>query len=83
MYDIKTILLTTDFSDTSLKAIAPARALASRFGARIVVAFIEEDRLPPLVVEYMAVGIEDVLNQQVGRSKARLEEFVREPGASS
>ena len=78
MYDIRSILLTTDFSDTSLKAIPPARALASRFGARIVVAFIEEDRLPPLVVEYMAVGIEDVVNQQVGRSKVRLEEFVRE-----
>jgi len=78
MYDIRTILLTTDFSDTSLKALPPARALATRFGAGIVLAFIEEDRLPPLVVEYMAVGIEDVLQQQVGRSKVRLEEFARE-----
>jgi len=78
MYEIRTILLTTDFSDTSLKALGPARTLASRFGARILVSYVEEDRLPPLVVEYMAVGIEDVVHQQVDRAKVRLEEFVRQ-----
>jgi len=78
MFEIRTILLTTDFSDTSIKALGPAQALASRFGAKIVVAYVEEDRLPPLVVEYMAVGIEDVMHQQVDRAKVRLEEFVRE-----
>jgi len=75
MYDIKTVLLTTDFSDTSTRAVAPAVALAQRFGARLVVTFVEEDRLPPLVVEYMAVGVEEVLSQQVDRARARLEEF--------
>ena len=75
MYDIKTILVTTDFSDTSKLAIDPARALAERFGARIVLAYVEEDRLPPLVVEYMAVGVEDVLTQQVEHSRRRLEEY--------
>ncbi|HXV75488.1 MAG TPA: universal stress protein [Candidatus Polarisedimenticolaceae bacterium] len=75
MYDIRTILLTTDFSDTSRRALDPARAVARRFGARIVLVYVEEDRLPPLVVEYMAVGVEDVLNQQVEQSRKRLEEF--------
>ena len=75
MYDIKTILLTTDFSDTSTRAVAPAVALARRFGSRLVLTFVEEDRLPPLVVEYMAVGVEDVLSQQVDRARTRLEEF--------
>jgi nucleotide-binding universal stress UspA family protein len=75
MYDIKTILLTTDFSDTAARAVEPAVALARRFGARLVLTFVEEDRLPPLVVEYMAVGVEDVLSQQVDRAKTRLEEF--------
>lgn len=78
MYEIRTILLTTDFSDTSLKALDPARALAKRFGARIVLVYVEEDRLPPLVVEYMAVGVEDVLHQQVDRAKVRLAEFARQ-----
>jgi nucleotide-binding universal stress UspA family protein len=75
MYDIKTILLTTDFSDTATRAIEPALALARRFGARIVLTFVEEDRLPPLVVEYMAVGVEDVMSQQVDRARERLEEY--------
>ena len=75
MYDIKTILLTTDFSDTAATAVEPALVLARRFGARLVLTFVEEDRLPPLVVEYMAVGVEDVLSQQVDRARTRLEEF--------
>lgn len=75
MYDIKTILLTTDFSDTAARAVEPALVLARRFGARLVLTFVEEDRLPPLVVEYMAVGVEDVLSQQVDRARTRLEEF--------
>lgn len=75
MFDIKTILLTTDFSDTSTRAVGPAIALARRFGAHLVLTFVEEDRLPPLVVEYMAVGVEDVLSQQVDRARTRLEEF--------
>ena len=75
MQDIKTILLTTDFSDTATKAVEPAVTLARRFGARLVLVFVEEDRLPPLVVEYMAVGVEDVLSQQVDRARERLEEY--------
>ena len=75
MFDIKTILLTTDFSDTATRAVGPAIALARRFGAQLVLTFVEEDRLPPLVVEYMAVGVEDVLSQQVDRARTRLEEF--------
>lgn len=78
MYDIKTILLTTDFSETSRKALQPALAVARKFGAKIVVVFVEEDRLPPLVVEYMAVGVEDVLTQQVDQAKERLAEFARD-----
>jgi nucleotide-binding universal stress UspA family protein len=78
VYDIKTILLTTDFSETSRKAIYPALAVARKFDAKIVVAFVEEDRLPPLVVEYMAVGVEDVLTQQVDQAKERLTEFARD-----
>ncbi len=75
MFDVRTILLTTDFSDTSTQAVEPAVTLARRFGARLVLVFVEEDRLPPLVVEYMAVGVEDVLSQQVDRARERLEEY--------
>jgi nucleotide-binding universal stress UspA family protein len=73
--DIRTILLTTDFSDTSKKAFDPALTLARRFGAKIVLAYVEEDRLPPLVIEYMAVGVEEILGQQREIAADRLKEL--------
>lgn len=78
MSDFQTILLTTDFSDTSMLALPPTRTLAQRFGARIVLVYVEEDRLPPLVVEYMAVGVEEIMTHQVEQSQKRLDEFAAE-----
>lgn len=78
MYAIKKILLTTDFSETSKAALDPARGLARCFDAKIVLVYVEEDKLPPLVVEYMAVGIDELLTQQVEQSEKRLEQFQQE-----
>jgi nucleotide-binding universal stress UspA family protein len=75
---IRTILVTTDFSETSLRAIEPARFFARRFSAAIVVLYVEDDRYPPLVCEYMAVSLEDLRLRQERESKVRLDEFVRE-----
>lgn len=77
MLDLKTILLTTDFSDTSLHALEPLRTLARKFDSKVLVVYVEEDRLPPLVIEYMAVGVEDLVRRQVDRARERLEEFRR------
>jgi nucleotide-binding universal stress UspA family protein len=76
MKQIRTLLLTTDFSETSRRAIGPALLLARKFGARVLVAYVEEDRLPPLVVEYMAVGVDDLLSRQVSQAGERLAEYV-------
>jgi len=78
MDDIRRILVTTDFSETSKRALAPARTLARRFGARIVLAHVVEDTLPPLVAEYMAVGVQEIVDQQVERARERLSEFARD-----
>ena len=78
MQRIERILLTTDFSDTSKKAFAPAATLARKFGARIFLTYVEEDRLPPLVVEYMAVGVDEILDQQMDRATERLGQAVAE-----
>ena len=72
MDEIKTIMVTTDFSETSKKAFAPAKLLAQKFGARLVVAHVEENRLPPLVVEYMAVGLEEVQQRQEKHTRDEL-----------
>ena len=75
MPEIKTILLTTDFSDTSKIAFASARELARKFGARILLAYTEADRVPPMVIEGTAFGFEDVVRHQHDRAVERLAEF--------
>lgn len=81
MQRIERILLTTDFSETSKRAFAPAVMLAKKFGAAILLTYVEEDRLPPLVVEYMAVGVDEILGQQMDRATERLGESVAELAA--
>lgn len=82
MGQIKTLLLTTDFSDTS-KAAAPwARELAHRFGARILLAHVHEDRLPPFVVEYGQTGFTEILERQRKRAVELLEELAADIGSN-
>lgn len=78
MIDIKTILLTTDFSETSLTAFGAARDLASKFGAKIVLAYTEADRVPPMVIEGTSFGFEDILEHQRVRAAERLKQFATE-----
>lgn len=73
--DIRTILVTTDFSDTAKRAFDAARMLAEKFGAKLILAHIEPDRLPPIVVEYAAVGVNDILRDQRTRARERLQEL--------
>ena len=78
MKEIKTILVTTDFSDTSNKAFPVARGLAEKYDAGIVLAYVEEDRLPPLVLEYTDIGIEEIVKRQHQRASSQLERLGRE-----
>jgi nucleotide-binding universal stress UspA family protein len=73
---IRSILLTTDFSDTSARAFASAKSLAGKFGARIIVAHVEDDRVSPLLVEYMPLGLVTVRRRQVEDAKRQLAEVV-------
>lgn len=75
MNDFKTILLTTDFSDTSKKAFAPALTLARKFGAKIILAYVEDFSLAPLV-EYVAIDIEEIRERQHEQAQKRLREIV-------
>ena len=57
MAQIKTILVTTDFSENSETAFLAARELALRFEARVVLAHVEELQLPFVVVEGYATAL--------------------------
>jgi len=75
---MKTILVTTDLSDLSKKAFPLARDLAEKYGAKIVVCYVEEHRVPPLVIEYPGVGFDDMLQHQRERAKEQLERLAEE-----
>jgi len=81
MEEIKTILVTTDFSDTSYRAFELASEMATKFGAKLVLAHIEEDRLPPLVLEYTEIDLAEILKRQVARAREKLEEIATGLGA--
>ena len=78
MDEVKTILVTTDFSDTSKKAFPLARELAERFGAKIIALHVEEHRLPPLILEYTQVSLEEIAQRQQEHAKGELTRFVEE-----
>ena len=81
MSPIKTILLTTDFSDTSRKAFGLAREIAESFGARVILAHVEEDHLPPLIVEYASVGLEEIEQRQIEHATEQLTAVREELGS--
>ncbi len=78
MMRMKTILVTTDLSDFSKKAFPLARDLAQKYEAKIVVCYVEEHRIPPLVIEYPGVGFEDMMQHQRERATEHLEQLVEE-----
>ena len=80
MKDIKTILLTTDFSETSKEAFEPALTLAGKFGARIIVTYVEDDRQAFVVPDHVAVNLdlESIYAHQHETYKSNLAELIDE-----
>ena len=75
---MKTILVTTDLSDFSKKAFPFTRDLAQKYGAKIVVSYVEEHRVPPLVIEYPGIAFDDMMQHQRERATEQLERLVEE-----
>jgi nucleotide-binding universal stress UspA family protein len=74
----ETILMTTDFSDLSRRAVEPTVTLADKFGSRILVLYVVEDRLPPFVDEYTGISLEEILKGHTARARTEMDRFVRE-----
>jgi len=73
MSGFKTIVLTTDFSDTARQAFGPTVELARAFDADVWLVYVEEDRLPPFAGEFP--GIQGVpLNEILESHRKRAEE---------
>jgi len=72
----ETILLTTDFSRLSVRAVEPALSIADRFGSKIVVLYVVEDRLPPFVDEYTGISMEEILQAHSERARREMARFI-------
>ena len=77
MEPFRTLLVTTDFSEISALAFAPARMLARTFGARIIALYVQEEILPPFVGEYAQTSLQGILDDQRVRLGEELERFAR------
>lgn len=66
------ILMTTDFSELSLGAVAPTLTLAQRFGSTVVLAYVQEERIPPFL-EDLLDDHGDALERQARRATEELD----------
>lgn len=78
MSDFKTILVTTDFSETSRHVFPSVVALSARFASRVLAVHVVEDRLPAFLDEFTALPMEEIVTGRIQRATDELEAFVRE-----
>ena len=73
MSEFKTVLVTTDFSETSLHAFGPAVSIAEKYGGKLLLIYVEEDRLPPFAGELGSVRVGDILEMHRERASKEIE----------
>ena len=78
MVEIRKILVTTDFSDTSMMAFDHARLMAERFRAKVILAYIEEEGVPPFTIEYAGAQVQDIIAAHRKHATASLDGLARE-----
>lgn len=77
MADTFKILVTTDFSDQALAGIDSAALLARRLGAEIVLLYVVEDRLPPIMPFVSESEREQILVDHRDKATARMPDYAR------
>jgi nucleotide-binding universal stress UspA family protein len=76
MSEYKTILIATDLSDPSLSAVEQGMDLAERLGSRVILTYVMEDRLPPMILAHSALPTDELLEQHRQHAEKALDEFV-------
>jgi nucleotide-binding universal stress UspA family protein len=80
MTEFKTIVLTTDFSPTSRQAFPAALAVAEKFGSRIFLVYVDEERLPPFIGDFPGIdgfSTVEILENHKRMAAAELERVAR------
>ncbi len=77
MFNIKNILLTTDFSEFSLSAADQALSLAEKYNAKLHLIFVLEKTPPILAIRTLDLSEESIKESIEADAKQRLEEAVK------
>lgn len=80
MRPIRTVLVTTDFSDTSQSAFALARQMAERFDAKLVLFHALDLQVPPLVIEHVGAAMEGIEREHREQAEQTLKRLAAELG---
>ena len=77
------ILATTDFSDPSMTAVHKAVELGGRLGAPVMLVYVVEDRVPPMIAAASSDDEETIVARHAETARRHIEEWVAEhvPGA--
>lgn len=79
MKNIEKVMIATDLSDPSMLALDAGKTMAQRFGAKVLLTYVAEDRIPPLgLIEYGGVDIAELERQHREKAQARLEVLAAE-----
>ena len=80
MFNIKNIIVPTDFSTLSYTAFMYAKDIASRWGAKIHVVYVLEKQPPFLAMRSLDVDEDEVMTSMEDQAKKQLEEAVKQFG---
>lgn len=74
MADYSTIVAATDLSQPSLPVLDHAAALADKLGAALIVTFVVDDRLPPIVLAQSSEPLDTLLERHREHAARELDE---------
>jgi len=78
MLSFNVILVPTDFSDHSLRALSYAIGLAEKYGAEIKILYVNEPALQVSDMAWVGVDERSLKNEHVKEARRNLERIVRE-----
>ncbi len=84
MTDFAKILVTTDFSGQALAGLEKAAALARRLDSEVVLLYVVEDHMPPLIIFTPEADRQEMLESHRLRAEDKLAEYAAEhlPGCN-
>jgi len=78
MSDFATILATTDFSERALAGVRQAAELARRLDSELVLVYVVEDDLPPILIGVSEERRQEILEEHRERADAALADYAAE-----